>query len=722
MHGFLRKRFSATIILPLLIASLAVAWLTFDLINRVSAGANEADRMRSTEIVDSALTSLQNQLSNTAVDNSFWDDAVRNTYGDINADWFYESWGQSSSTGINYDLMLVVDRAMPTAVAGFRKGDVFVPQLETYFDGKLTKILDRMPRDNKTSKGEATVLKTPDGLALVAVAPFVPTSSDITVPREVPRYIVLARFLTPEFIKAIGQQYVIADLQLIESTDTAGAEAKSSGLEFVNAKFIWKDKRPGDGAGKKVFQKAVLVLSFLGSVLACIGFFYWRLLRHISEKEELSRTAANHDELTGLLNRAALNTHIETLKKKNQDTIALAFLDLDGFKTVNDTYNHEVGDQLLKVVAAGFTHLLGGSNTLFRIGGDEFVMLFHGLGAEAAAHKAAENTIAFLAEPFDIGGRMANVGVSIGLAVMTGQSIEAVELLRRADVAMYSAKQKGKNRLVVYAEAIDESRVADAAIASKLRSILDAGSLGIAFQPIVSAATRKIVAVEALARWPKSEPEMITPDKFVAVAEEHGLIDALGADILAKACAAASRWPGMRVSINISPVQLNNPCFVSSTLKIIESSGIAPQQVELEITEGKMIADIESAKIAFKSLQAKGISIVLDDFGAGFSSIGYLSAFNFNKIKIDRSIIQSALSGQKELYVVQGAVLMAQGLAASVTAEGIEQEEQIEILRLSGCRELQGYYFSKPLMVPELEAYISHSLEDHTTERFAIAN
>ncbi len=707
MRNLYGWRFAATVALPLLLASLGVTWLTFDLIGRVSTGANVADRQRTSEIVKSALGAAQNQLASMVADNSYWDDGVRQAYGPLNPDWLEETWGASTESGSNYDAFFIVDRAHPTSMAGYRKGSSFNPVLTDYFHGKLDSLLDLLPTGIATHDSKASIFNTREGLAIAAAAPILPTSDDLKIPGTTPRYLVFVRFLTPEYVQSIGEQYVIDGLKVEATASGADGEAVKATTGASIASVSWNDRRPGDAAGSKVKRNALLILSFLAIVMAGIALICWRLISTISAREDAARREALRDSLTGLPNRAGLWAEIEKLPRPGGDVLAVAFADLDGFKEVNDTYDHETGDRLIRAVAAGLSHLVGDTGTLCRLGGDEFVIVIHGHDAQSRACLLAKQAIEFLDQSFDLDGRMASVGASIGIAVASNGEIDSNELMRRADVAMYQAKSTGKNRYCQYAPEIDRQRNEDSVIADELRQILAAGALDVAYQPIVDSKTRAIVAVEALARWPSTSSKRVSPDKFVAIAEQQGLIDALGEAILAKACSDASQWPGVRLSANISPVQLRNPNFVQRTLQIIADSGIGIGRVELEITEGSLVTDFDAAKRMFIELRLAGLHIALDDFGTGFSSIGYLRQFNFDRIKIDRSLVNCLLSGSAEQHIVQGAMLMASGLSATVTAEGVEREDQIDILRMNGCDELQGFFFFKPMPAQHISNLLS---------------
>lgn len=696
-------KFILTIALPLLLASLGVGVLTFELVVMVSSGANQEDRERTRQIVTSALGSIQHQLANTVADNSYWDDAVRNLYGTVDIGWVDETWGVPTVSGINYDAMFVLDRALPNAVVGFRKGKVFSPEFQSFFGGKMEPLLDLLPKDITTHDAKAAIMKTDDGLAVVAVAPILPTSTDFVLPASKPRYMVFLKYLTPEYLAAIGAEYVIGDLRIQPAREAAANDEIIK--DFMGAPVAvaqWTDRRPGDIAGASVWQKALAVLGFLAVVMAGIGLLCWRLIRKIGEREAAAQYEALHDMLTGLPNRAALMARITSLSRTGGPTLAVAFADLDGFKEVNDTYDHETGDRLLEAVAAGLVKISKGECTVCRLGGDEFVMLFEGADAQTKACNFADAFIAYLQTPFSISGKVASVGASIGIATNEGERFYAPEMMRRADIAMYQAKKDGKNRYCIFDTAFDVERIENLGIAEELGRIIANGTIDIAYQPVVDARSKNIVSVEALARWPAGSPGRVSPDKFIRVAEFSGLIDELGTAILAKACATARHWPGIRLAVNISPVQLRNPDFVANTLRTIADSGIDAHRIELEITEGVLLDDVGKAQAIFGQLRAAGIQIALDDFGSGFSSIGYLRQFKFDRIKIDRSLVDQVLLGSRPQSIVQGTMMLAAGFTTAVTAEGVEMAEQVDLLRLAGCSEMQGYYFHRPMTAEDL--------------------
>jgi diguanylate cyclase (GGDEF)-like protein len=702
---------ASLIVAPLLAATIGVYILVFDLIHRVTVGANIADHLRTSEIVNSAFHSAESQLADLTSDNAVWDEAAEKLYKTVDQDWFAVTFGPSSSLGTNYNAAFIVDRSIADALAGFRKGKTFNPNLKTYFMGNLDGVLDLVGDDFKTPKSKTIIANTQDGLAIVAAAMIAPTSADVVINAKLPRYLILVKYLTPAFTKKIGDQYVVGDLELFKGGSELPKDSdfisNTTGTIVANVK--WKDRNPGDDVGASVIKNAYLALSFLALVMIGIGLSCLKLISSLKRRESDSRTLATRDSLTGLLNRAALQEKLSEIAFENSTPASIVFADLDGFKEINDTYDHETGDRLLRQVAAGLVHLVNEEGSVYRLGGDEFVALFTGPTAAIRAERFATNFIKFVREPFDLDGRQADVGVSIGIAGWTDKYLEGKELLRRADVAMYQAKADGKNCASTYTSGLDVARVENTAIADELRSIIASATLEVAYQPIVDARSAKIIGVEALARWPSSSTRKLTPDRFIAIAESSGSIDDLGNLILSKACQDASLWPELKISVNVSTLQLKNPNFVKHTLAIIASNGINPNRIEIEITESTLLEDIERAKKILAELQNAGIRIALDDFGTGFSGVGYLQRLNFDRIKIDRSMINQITVDPAQQKIVQGMLLMAKGLATAVTAEGVENEEQISLLKLMGCFEMQGFFFFRPMSSDNISMNITNS-------------
>ena len=445
-----------------------------------------------------------------------------------------------------------------------------------------------------------------------------------------------------------------------------------------------------------------------------------RVAVKLRESAREAWNAANTDALTLLPNRHAtlnlLQTNITDLKRGTAKELAVLLADLDGFKEVNDTYGHQIGDRLLQVVSEGFGVVASQFDaSLSRLGGDEFALVIVGEGLQQRSKDMSDAILAFLSEPMSIEGRVARVGASIGIVVVSEGAVESSELLRRADVGMYTAKELGKNQHCFYVPEQDAARGNRIAMAENLRDALAARAIQVAYQPLVDAATRRIIGVEALARWQAPDGQWIGPDQFIEIAEEFGLIDELGKQVLSIACRAAVDWDDVRLSVNISPVQFKNPLFVETLVGIVDRIGLPRHRLELEITEGYLIEDSERAKSVIDRLQGLGFCVSLDDFGTGYSSIGYLRKFNFDKLKIDRSIVHGVIADDSARSIITAAASLARSMNMTVTAEGVEAEDEANLLRLAGCDTLQGYHFGRP----QAAQSISDLLADQHRERIA---
>jgi EAL domain-containing protein (putative c-di-GMP-specific phosphodiesterase class I) len=315
--------------------------------------------------------------------------------------------------------------------------------------------------------------------------------------------------------------------------------------------------------------------------------------------------------------------------------------------------------------------------------------------------------IAFLQEPMVFDGRIASVSVSAGIVDLEQDQADVEEIIRRADVAMYKAKSEGRNCVYIYQKSLDFKRDENRAIAMQLRQHIERRSLTVVYQPIVDARTRKTKGVEALVRWPKGMPTHYTPDVFIPVAEEFGLIEDLGYFVLSEACRQAAKWKDIFVSVNVSPIQFMNPNFGELVHDTLMNTGLDAKRLEVEVTEGFIIDNAARANTIINRLHDMHVRVALDDFGTGFSSIGHLRRFKFDKLKLDRSMVIDILRQPSALRLVQGTIAMADALGLTVVAEGIEDENQVSVLRLAGCSQFQGFLFSRPVEAREITAFLN---------------
>lgn len=439
-------------------------------------------------------------------------------------------------------------------------------------------------------------------------------------------------------------------------------------------------------------QDRLLLGTMAGSVLL-IAIAGWYLLTVFRRLQRLT----NSDSLTGLPNRRALHEDVGHTVRPGEET-ALALIDLDGFKQVNDHYSHFVGDAIIRKSAEILQQVSKGEARLYRLGGDEFALLFTGPLAGTIVEGMCRGFIEQLTMPLLVGERRITIGASIGFARSTGDDpLGSSELLRRADIAMYASKQAGRMRCTWFVPELDQNREAAHTLDTELRAALANNELAVHYQPLIDAGTQDVVAVEALLRWTRPDGSSVGPEVFIPVAEETGLINTMGLWVLRQACTDALQWGDIVLSINISAAQLRNTEFPIHLGQILEETGFPPERLELEITETCLVLDPKNAERTLDVVRGFGVSITLDDFGTGFASIGFLRQFRFNKLKIDRSLVSQAEHDPGSRAMMLSSITVARAMNMDVTAEGVETEAQAALVRAAGCDQIQGWLYYRAM-------------------------
>jgi len=434
-----------------------------------------------------------------------------------------------------------------------------------------------------------------------------------------------------------------------------------------------------------------------------------RLKVEIADREESqarSQYLAYHDSLTGLGNRLLFKEQLEEALRDvsvASHPLAVLFLDLDGFKAVNDTLGHSIGDLLLKSVATKLRDILPRTDRIARLGGDEFAILQISATQPGSSIALAEKIIEVVGQPNSIDGHDVTVGASVGIAVARPGDINTENFLKSADLAMYSAKSDGRGTYRMFDPEMDAIVQARRLLERDMRTALAQDGFRLFYQPLVNLQTKKVTAFEALMRWQHPERGMVPPSDFIPVAEEMGLIVQLGEWALRQACAEATEWPdGVCVSVNLSPLQFSKGNLVSSVMSALASAGLPASRLELEITESVLLEKSERNITILNQLRDLGVRISMDDFGTGYSSIGYLRSFPFDKIKIDQSFVRDLLVDEGSLAIVRAIAGLGVSFGMITTAEGVETEEQMRCLNLEGCIEVQGYLYSRPVPANEI--------------------
>jgi len=427
-------------------------------------------------------------------------------------------------------------------------------------------------------------------------------------------------------------------------------------------------------------------------------------ITQIREAQQRIRHLATHDTLTGLLNRSALEDRLEhalALARRNRTRVSVMFLDLDRFKNVNDTLGHQFGDMLLREVATRLQACARKADTVARLGGDEFVVMLEALDG-LGTRRVAERILAAIGAPFHIEGQELYLGVSIGIAVAPLDGDDPNTLLRKADAAMYLAKERGRNNFQTFTSDLDDRVSRRFRIESGLRRASDRNEFYADYQPRVDMKSGRIVGVEALIRWNSTDFGRMMPGQFIQDAEETGLIVEIDRWILRAACDQLARWrriglPHLRMSINLSGQAFSSGRLSAMVRGALSKSGLPGNAVELEMTEGILIRDDPSLHALLTELRAMGVSLALDDFGTGYSSLSYLHRFPIDTLKIDRSFVQDLPHVAERAAITRAIIMMAQAMGMKTVAEGVETIGQLEFLREVGCDEFQGYLLTRPL-------------------------
>lgn len=702
--------FALKVLAPSLFAVGSMALLLLYIVNGIFDETNRLDTTHSERLTTSAVTSLTHGLETVLYDNAVGDDAAANAgSADINTGWIDDTWGFATGLGV-YDAVFLVTPAGETLYAAMN-GKPVQQKAADYFGSDIGILIDKAGASSVNGGTTSGIIKTGANLNSVAVARIRWSSEKRVSSATALNSLIFSRQISSEVLGALARQFAIEDLHFAAGDSKANHSVvpvlSPSGTSI--GKLTWTSRSPGNIVRDK-FSKGIsmLVIMFL-FMIAVLLYMSWKGFKEAHDSHLDAVAASLRDDLTGLANRremlAALTRHLAIARAQGSE-LSVIYADLDGFKEVNDSYGHEIGDMLLKAVAAGFAYIAKDAEIVARLGGDEFAIIITGPDSASRARHTAASMIAFLTEPMVFDGRIASVSVSAGIVDLEQDSADVEEIIRRADVAMYKAKSEGRNCVYIYQKSLDFKRDENRAIAMQLRQHIERRSLTIVYQPIVDARTRKTRGVEALVRWPKGTPVHYTPDVFIPVAEEFGLIEDLGYFVLSEACRQAAQWKDIFVAVNVSPIQFMNPNFGELVHDTLVKTGLDAKRLEIEVTEGFIIDNAARANTIINRLHDMHVRVALDDFGTGFSSIGHLRRFKFDKLKLDRSMVIDILRQPSALRLVQGTIAMADALGLTVVAEGIEDENQVSVLRLAGCSQFQGFLFSKPVEAREIAAFL----------------
>lgn len=663
---------------------------------------------------------LAEEIANVAREQesvTIWDDAVIFAR-DGDQLWMAENLGEWMFTYYGHDRAYVLDER-GALVHAMRDGETIDPpvfagddQLARELRDELRSAIAAAGDDPDAVIGEVSVTRVLmlDGRpAIVAARAIVPSSDRLTVEPGAEYAHLLVQFIDGEPLQRIAERYLLENLHFVAGGGaTLASVAVTASDGSVIGRISWVPDLRGSALVKRIAPAFAASLLLFAGIAVVLVRILRRASRALQESEGRARHSALHDALTGLPNRAMFEVRLADAMqtvRAGQGQVAVLYLDLDRFKNVNDTLGHRAGDELVRQTARRLCEGVEGKGTVARVGGDEFAILLSAPDAAESAKALAAQMVESIMMPYcldkDHPEDQVHVGVSIGVAFAPEAATEGSDLVRKADIALYEAKKRGRGCFQVFAEGMDDVLKQRRMVEADLREALAGGEgLQLHYQPLYANGGRRMIGAEALLRWDHPVHGALAPDFVVSIAEESGLMLALGDWVLREACKMAAATDVPWIAVNVSPTQLRDDGFARRVLAIIATQGIRPGQIQIEVTETVLMADPVVAEAALRELRAAGVRIALDDFGTGYSSMSYLRQYSIDKLKIDRSFIRG-LDDADGHAMVAAIVDMAHALKLDVTAEGVETAQQRDALFTLGCNEMQGYLFSKPLSARE---------------------
>jgi diguanylate cyclase (GGDEF)-like protein len=711
-------RLLAPIAIVLILASALIAGLLLWSANEVDRIARERDRA----IVSLVLAQSIDRVAYDQEASTVWDESVRQLAKvPLDLDWIDNNLGIWLGSYYGHDEVYIL-RSDGTPVYAMNGGKRVGPSHYARIRPVVRRLIADLrragaappPRAREVamlSPGAADLTMVHGRPAIVSVKPVVSDTGTLVQRPGSEALHVSVAFLDAGFVDRLNGQYALHggrfsffDTPLRGEASVPLRKHDGSPVGY----FIWRPFAPGAEVTASVAPVllAALVLAALAMVL---------LARHLGRKtldlaasEAHAQHLALHDALTGLPNRAMFEQRLDAALarcKRDGSRLALLYVDLDRFKQVNDTLGHPAGDVLIGEVARRLLAQVRPYDTVARIGGDEFAIIQVASENQAATEAMAARIVEDLGRPFDLTGAQSHIGASVGIALAPADGLDRTELCRKADIALYKAKLGGRARHAQVCPAMDEAIRTRETIDRDLRkAIADPDrQLKVHYQPVFSTVTGAMTGVEALLRWDHPEQGTIAPAAFIGFAEESGLIELLGEWVLRRAMRDAGDWPGIRLSVNVSPIQIRNRRFAAGVMELLQETGFDPARLELEITETALMDGSSEVDRTLARLRTRGVGIALDDFGTGYSSLSHIRDIAVDRIKIDRSFVTAIDTGHGAA-LVQAIVTLAHANGLHLTAEGVETRHQHEFLESIGCEELQGYLLSRPVTADEITA------------------
>ncbi|HEY0293087.1 MAG TPA: EAL domain-containing protein [Hansschlegelia sp.] len=692
--------------IPLVGVLVVALALVFALLYSISNQLDSESEARSVAFTQLAWSERTNAQSKLLSDYAGWGDAYANLHTRVNLEWAYTQGNLGRSLFERFDFGYIfviapdgrtVYAVIDGVLANVRAGDVMQGDLR----GLVAKAAAAPANETQVI---SDVLSAGGDPVIVSAGAF-STGGDGSIPQQdgPPSVLILGERLSPAALDKLGRATFVNGLRVARNGDDARAAPSLRIGEGASAFTLrWDPERPGTRLLEAFLPWLALTM---GAIVALLALAVRSAMKaaalaqsgaaKLAEAYRDAEHQALHDPTTGLPNRSMLTKQMTEALSREGSRFAVLYLDLDRFKSVNDGFGYPVGDLVLNEVAKRLCKVVRGGDLVARVGGDKFVMMVRridGADVEALCRRLLEA----IRHPIEVKSHVVHVGLSIGVALAPEDASDAEGLLRRSGIALHQTKSSGGGAYRFFASEMNDQILKRRGLEADMRRGLDADEFFLLYQPRYDARSMRIRSVEALVRWHHPERGLIGPAEFIPLAEETGLIAPLGVHVLRLACRQAIEWPEIGVSVNVSPVQFRGPDFVAMVSEALSVTGLSPARLELELTEGVLLEDTERAGLILNSLKARGIQLSMDDFGTGYSSLGYLKRFPFDAIKIDRSFIADLHAAGESRAIVQAILGLGRALGISVTAEGVETAEQLALLRLDGCDEVQGFHMAHP--------------------------
>jgi diguanylate cyclase (GGDEF)-like protein len=718
-------RVRLNLVVPIgLVVAVAIVCVIFAVLSSAQR-ADEVSLAREQQLIQRAITARGERILRELESLAGTERATLALRNDYDPQWVERNIGAPLTTIFDYDVAVVVDGSDQIKYKLFQSpGDPGVTDLRAQLAPTIDLLRGRLnaapPRtipilqQNPRKPGRRTALiQQFAGRPAIVAAIAVGTDADLALGNDRAPIAFAIEYVDQNMLRAISQLLQLPGLRQIDDPKQAEGQqvadiADQQGEPLV--RLAWTQTRPGGQIVDRVLPFIAVAVAGVALLAGLMILYMRRATEAIVSGETQLRHLALHDPVCGLPNRIYFGERLENViaeVRRGGPSAAVFYIDLDHFKDVNDTLGHHVGDALILSVTQRLSGVVRGHNLVARLGGDEFAIITSCPSDSYSLQAIAGRIISAVCAPYSINGNNIIIGASIGIAVIDRRAGDAADILRYADMALYRAKNEGRNRACIYDAAMDADLSQRKLLEGDLLHAIRNDGLAAAYQPIVNASGAVTVGVEALARWQHPSVGEISPTEFIPIAEHAGLIVELGEWMLRRACLDGKGWPDLTIAVNVSPLQFRRSDFVDTVERILQETGFDANRLELELTESTLLGNLETAELSMLRLKATGVRFALDDFGTGYSSLLYLRRFPFDKLKIDSSFVRSIETAPDAAAIVHAVVSLGRGLGMKVTAEGVENAEQHLFLRAAGVHSMQGFRFGKPGTATDITARLA---------------